>query len=169
MSCITKILQVKGDKPILINKHNEIAIEGGGVFKGYEYIITFTNRGHRCGYVAVPETHPLHSSKEEYPDYEVHGGVTFFEDARFDEFTGGHKCTDKWIGFDAAHVYDKPCRVTTEKYFNLSKEKDEMRILFDTLEAFQLADPDFGETHKSYAYMVNECRSLINQLVKQAA
>ena len=117
MSCISKILEVKGDKPFIINKHNTIAIEGGGKFKGYEYIITFTEFGHRCGYVAIPESHPIHSSKEDYPDYEVHGGVTFFEKARFDEFTGGHKCLDKWIGFDAMHGGDIPCMKTSDKYF----------------------------------------------------
>src|SRR5580698_1482306 len=165
MSCISKILEVKGDKPVLIC--GQIAIEGGGVFKGFEYIITFTQRGHRCGYVAVPESHPLYKSKEEYPDnYEVHGGVTFFSSPRFEEITK-FKCTDKWVGFDAAHIYDTPCFKTVDQYFprevrgideyqaNIEKQFcDQLeRIYMDSNESF---------SHKTYAFMKNECRLLIN-------
>lgn len=168
MSCITKILEVKGDKPILI--FGEIAIEGGGVFKGYEYLITFTSRGHRCGYVAVPESHPLHTSKEEYPEYEVHGGITFFEEPRFEEITK-FKCTDKWLGFDAAHVYDASCFDTVKKYFakpfNATSELE--KKFFGLIESMSGHNENEleGYNHRTYAYMKNECRLLINQLRKQ--
>lgn len=165
MSCITKILETKGDKPILVNKTNEIAVEGGGIYKGYEYIITFTNFGHRCGYVAIPVEHPLHTSKEEYPEYEVHGGVTFFQESRLDEFVEGHQCTDKWIGFDAAHCNDEKCISTIEKYFG---ESDFTIMLKANDLVFNEKFPKYT-THRSFAYMKNECRLLIQQLIKEAA
>lgn len=63
MSCITEILKVKGDKDFIVS--GEIAIEGGGTYKDYEYIITFTSSGHRCGYVAIPESHSLYKFYKE--------------------------------------------------------------------------------------------------------
>lgn len=36
---------------------------------------TFT--GHYCGYVAIPETHPLYGNASCFCDAPVHGGVTF--------------------------------------------------------------------------------------------
>lgn len=168
MSCISKILEVKGDKPVLIDDRNTIAIEGGGVFKGYEYIITFTERGHRCGYVAIPPSHPTYNSSEDYPDYEVHGGVTFFDKARFEEFTGGHRCDDKWIGFDAMHGGDKECLDTIIKYFG---ENDHIKFTktYDTLFGKMIQYDSWEPKHRTFAYMKNECRLLINQLVKEAA
>jgi hypothetical protein len=160
MSCISKILEVKGNKDILVN--GEIAIEGGGVYKDYEYLITFTSHGHRCGYVAIPSSHPLHkfyNEESNYPDLHVHGGVTFFDEPRFEELTNGHKCTDKWIGFDAAHYNDREDIEKSEEYFGETKfikfKKNNSDITFCN-----------GE-HRSYSYMENECKRLIEQLIEQ--
>lgn len=171
MSCITKILEVKGDKPVLMDQGNDIAIEGGGVFKGFEYLITFTSRGHRCGYVAIPESHPLHKSEESYPDYEVHGGVTFFSEPRFEDITG-FKCTDKWIGFDAMHGGDKECLDTILKYFGENDHIKSVKMMNTILGKESLGDLlacGSPAKHRTFAYMKNECRLLINQLVKEAA
>lgn len=165
MSCITKILEVKGDKPVLLAQGNDIAIEGGGVFKGYEYLITFTERGHRCGYVAIPESHPLYKSEESYPDYEVHGGVTFFSEPRFEDITG-FKCTDKWIGFDAMHGGDKECLETILKYFGENDHIKFTKTMNKTL-GDMLSWKGEPAMHRTFAYMKNECRLLINQLIKQ--
>lgn len=160
MSCISKILEVKGDKKIIIN--GEVAIEGGGVYKDYEYLITFTIYGNRCGYVAIPPSHPLykyHNPEYNFPNLEVHGGVTFFEDARFDDITG-IKCTDKWIGFDAAHCYDLEDMETSEKYFG------ETRI-----SKYKKNNPSYSDhtaCHRSYSYMEEECKELIEQIVEKA-
>lgn len=162
MSCITKLLEIKGNKDILIG--GEIAIEGGGVFMGYEYIITFTSHGHRCGYVAINSEHPLHkfnNPEYNYPDLYVHGGVTFFDDPRFEELLNGHKCTDKWLGFDAAHCYDLEDMKTAEKYFG---ETDCVK--------YRKQNPQIKyhheASHKTFAYMKNQCRKMIHQLIEQA-
>jgi hypothetical protein len=159
MSCITKILEKKDDMKIIVS--GEIAIEGGGTYQGYEYLITFTAHGHRCGYVAIPENHKLHSYHNEdynYHDLEVHGGVTFFGAPRFAEHLSGQKCTDKWIGFDAAHCYDHEDIETVEKYFGETKwvkyRKENPMIKFD----------GYSE-HRTYSYMESQCKRLINQLI----
>jgi hypothetical protein len=158
MSCISKILEVKGDKKILIS--GEIAIEGGGIYKDYEYLITFTSHGHRCGYVAIPETHTTYISNEDYPDFDVHGGITFFGNPRFDDITG-HKCTDKWIGFDACHYRDLDNIETAEKYFGETNYINFMKYNY-------VKYNDDPRKHRSYSYMERECKRLINQLIERS-
>jgi len=59
---------------------------------------------HRCGYVGLPEGHPLFNANYEEVDAEVHGGLTY-----------GDKCATypmpttaptKWFGFDCGHHMD---------------------------------------------------------------
>lgn len=160
MSCISKILEEKGNKDFIVS--GQIAIEGGGVYRDYEYLITFVSHGHRCGYVAISENHPLHSfkhSKYDFPDLEVHGGVTFFDEPRFEEFMGGHKCTDKWIGFDAAHCDDLSNMETVEKYFGEIECVKYRKINIET--SFE----DESE-HRTYSYMEDQCKLLIDQLIE---
>lgn len=159
MSCISKILEVKGDKEFI--KDGEIAIEGGGIYKGFEYLITLTDKGIRCGYVAIPEDHHLynfHNAEYNYPDLDVHGDVTYWDDSRFEYLINGHKCTDKWIGFDAGDAWDIPCIETAEKYFgetNYIKFCKNNPIFY------------YGEhaQHRTYKFMENECKKLIEQLI----
>lgn len=163
MSCITEILKIKGDREYILN--GEIAIEGGGNYKDYEYLITFTDRGHRCGYVAISETHPLykfHDPKYNYPDLKVHGGVTYFYESRFEDLLGGHKCTDKWIGFDAGHCYDLEDMETAKKYFGETRwvkfRKENPAIIYMN-----------NSEHRSFEYMQQQCKNLIDQLIDKAA
>jgi hypothetical protein len=160
MSCITEILRVKGDKEFIVD--GKIAIEGGGIYKEYEYLITFTSHGHRCGYVAISADHPTYSDKNEYPDFDVHGGITFFEDARFEKLTGGHKCTDKWLGFDAGHSCDISDYETAAKYFGETEFNKFMKN-----EDKKFGDwKDENSRNRSYSYMENECKNLIDQLIE---
>lgn len=156
MSCITKILSAKGEKEFILS--GEIAIEGGGIYKHYEYLIVFVKTGHRCGYVAIPSSHSAYHKKEDYPDYYVHGGITYFGESRFEDLTGGHKCDDKWLGFDAIHGGDIYDIATVEKYFG---ENEWVR--------FMKREPNFSfcwdGSVKDYAYMENECKKLIDQLI----
>lgn len=62
---------------------------------GYPARVATHPRGHRCGYVTVPENHPCYGVYyEDLPRIEVHGGVTF-----------GNRGT---FGFDCAHYVDAP-------------------------------------------------------------
>ena len=93
MSCITEILKMKSDKEVFVPDGEWIAVEGGGTYKDYEYLIVLNTNGHRCGYVAIPPEHPYSNTPEEertfmggrkykHYDYdsldiEAHGGLTF--------------------------------------------------------------------------------------------
>jgi hypothetical protein len=57
---------------------------------------------HLCGYVTVPEGHPMYGKTydevHDMTDIEVHGGLTFSKDGQF--------------GFDCAHAFDLVPHVT---------------------------------------------------------
>lgn len=60
---------------------------------------------HRCGYVRVPPSHPMHGKTYDDLDVEVHGGVIFaaLEPCRDHDDGQGY-----WFGFDCAHLGDAP-------------------------------------------------------------
>lgn len=174
MSCITEILKIKGDSEFLpVSREGysaEVVIEGGGNYKGFEYLITFTDNGFRCGYVAVPEGHPAYVDKGDYPDYSVHGGITFFDEPHLAEEILGHTCTDKWLGFDAGHSGDLHDLDASLKYFpNLRPIRREH---IETMNRIMGMDGHHGYTAlRTKEYMEQECKDLIDQLItiKEAA
>lgn len=74
-----------------------------GTHNGMTYLILqHPGTGHLCGYVLIPEGHPLYATtvKGDYdtPSVSVHGGLTF-----------AGKLPDRegiWLGFDCAHCGD---------------------------------------------------------------
>lgn len=168
MSCITKLLEMKGDKEIL-PIHKGCVIEGGGSYKEYEYMIVFIEIGHRCGYVALKEKDTAkfqEEAKEDeyyYPDISCHGGVTFFSESHGAKDLLPVPCNDFWIGFDAAHSDDIGCFDTARKYFGNESKYDSLEKCYEGLRAFGTI------THKTYDYMEQECKAIIDQLREQAA
>ena len=159
MSCITKLLEMKGDKPFMLISA-DVVIEGGGTYKDHEYMIVFTESGYRCGYVAVKDESKLTVSEDwGYPDIRCHGGVTFYSSEHFSKDLLSVPCNDKWIGFDAAHAWDKQCMETSEKYFG---ETDSIKSRKEN------PWPQFYEHvwHRSYEYMEKECHDIIDQLLE---
>lgn len=146
MSCITKLLEIKGDKEILA-VNDRVVIEGGGNYKNYEYLIVFTSSGHRCGYVAIPEEVKIDSD-----NIDCHGGITFESKDHDAKDLLPIPCNDTWIGFDAAHFNDDPCHATARKYFGNEYSG------FPTRK---------GSTHKTYNFMKKECQHIIDQLVEK--
>jgi len=165
MSCITKILELKGDKEFL-PLHDQVVIEGGGNYKGFEYLITFTHYGTRCGYVAVPPGLKYHSD-----DISVHGGVTFEGEDHGAKNLLPVPCSDVWIGFDAAHWGDTRDFEKAKKYFGTNKrvlhQIDLMEELHKAVDELERQDSDFS--HKTFDYMAAQCKSVIDQLIEQAA
>jgi hypothetical protein len=142
---------MKGDKEIL-PIHSQAVIEGGGSYKGYEYLITFTRHGSRCGYVAIPDGH-----RGDCADLDCHGGVTFSGTDHNAKDLLPIACNDLWIGFDAAHYMDKHDMVLAKKYFP-DLEPEIVRAFSDGI---------IGEhgRHRTYQYMEDQCHYLIDQLV----
>jgi hypothetical protein len=178
MSCITEILQKKGDHeflPVELPGHvASVVIEGGGHYKGYEYLITFTDNGFRCGYVAISEDHPIHACQKEYPhNLSVHGGVTFFGESHLSDKILGHSCTDKWVGFDGGHAYDIRDLDKTMHYFPHLRP-DRIRNIMEMNQIMRMSEgmrSDYPCELRTYEYMEHECMDLIDQLIvmKEAA
>lgn len=162
MSCIPKVLSIKGDKEVLkVPKNDGLLVEGGGHYNGYDFLITFNHMGFRCGYVAIPPEHPIYTCEDSYPDFEVNGGVTFFgkRHSLVDKLID-HPCEDKWIGFDCGHGGCDAIDVESfKKYFGEDAFLERMEYLSYLLDG----------TIKDYGYVEYQCKRLIDQLIEQAA
>lgn len=165
ISCITKILELKGHKDIL-PIHDQAVVEGGGHHRGYEFLITFVEHGHRCGYVAIPP-----GVKFDTDELCVHGGITFEDESHAAKDLLPTHCSDTWLGFDAAHWGDMRCYDTALKYFGHNeKAKKTIEMMKEIhLPVYDLERKDPSFSHKTYKYMVEQCKSLIDQLIEQEA
>ena len=135
--------------------------------------IVFTTSGHRCGYVAVPTTHPAYKlnyytdsirlggiSEDTFDqiqtmklvnDISVHGGLTYSDE---------HTDTDElwFFGFDAAHCDDKPDYELARKYYATDIE------IIETLNHRAYVGGATTRKVRSRAYMTEQCISLSKQL-----
>lgn len=65
---------------------------------GYRMEIVFTDMGHRCGYIHLPEGHVFEGVEFNKLDCGVHGGLTY-----------SRRIGGRWVlGFDCAHCWDAP-------------------------------------------------------------
>lgn len=178
MSCITKLLEMMGDKDVLVPDGKWIAVEGGGLYKDHEYLIVLNTNGHRCGYVAIPPEHPYSNTPEEersffggkkYKHYDYdslnincHGGLTFMSPTHGLKDLLDVPCNDIWIGFDCGHLGDSCDIKLFKKYFG-EEEAKEKESFFNAM--------DFGEiSHvKDFGYVEEQCHYIIDQLIEQAA
>lgn len=164
MSCIQRILDVKGDKDYLIFG-GESAVEGGGNYRGYDYMVTVRYHGCRCGYVAISSDHPFSQYDDyfELPDLSVHGGITFYDKSGsldgIELILDEHICDDKWVGFDASHYCDKSDYELARRIF----ADPEVIDYINRREQYSIKSVD--SRHRTYEYMENECKKLIDQLI----
>lgn len=159
MSCITKILEIKGERDFLVPSSSSHAVEGGGIYNGYKYIVTMTDYGHRCGYVAIPNNH-TYATTYDYNelDIECHGGLTFMSDEHPLKSSLGIGCNEKWVGFDCGHCNDAVDTELVKKYFGQSvytKRKSYFEFL-----------PFEHQEIRDFDYVENECKSIIDQLIQ---
>ena len=180
MSCITEILKLKGDKEVLLSLDEDgkpwIAVEGGGKYKDYEYLIVLNHQGHRCGYIAIKPEHPANNIKPVFDpflqkerfnydalDIDCHGGLTFGGSNHGLKDLLSTSCTDNWIGFDCGHIGDLCDVEAFTKYFG-EEERKKKQYFFDAM------NYDFGiRSIKNFVYVETECKCIIDQLIEQAA
>ncbi|MDR2880865.1 MAG: hypothetical protein LBV29_03050 [Azoarcus sp.] len=82
---------------------------------GLAAAVFYVMRSHRCGYVCVSQGHVLHGKDYLDSDFDVHGGLTYANDA-----VGNlPRASDEWwFGFDCNHVQDG----SDNPIFNLVKD-----------------------------------------------
>lgn len=109
--------------------------------------------GHWCGYVGVPENHPLFGKSYGDVDADVHGGLTFADrcDEQDKEHGICHVGEEKlwWFGFDCAHSGDLSPGTKA-----VLKKLDESRSHYG----------DFEEKYRDLNYVKAECANLAAQL-----
>ena len=83
------------------------------VHNGLDCLIVRGPLGALCGYVGIPEGHPMFGHDE--VDVDVHGGLTFAGRCRPTKDDARGVCHPKegaaneivwWLGFDCAHIWD---------------------------------------------------------------
>lgn len=131
---------------------------------GLDCLITRSHMGNFCGYVGVPETHPLYNRDYEEASLSVHGGVTFSapcDPAELEDEGICHTGTvanEKvwWFGFDCAHAYDlKPALLAMTNQGILPE-------IFKT--------PLYcGDRYCDFSYVVSEVEKLAEQLMATQA
>jgi len=110
------------------------------IYKDYKCEIKRTRMGNLCGYVYIPEDHPLYEKiKMDDNEIECHGGITYTS-----EFGEIGK-----IGFDCAHCYDL-----------IPYRSDYVNSLLSMFEKYRL--PTI--TYKNIDYVMDECCSIVDQL-----
>lgn len=123
---------------------------------GLPCLIVRNQFGTLCGYVGVPQGHPMHSKHyDDGPDLRVHGGLTFAGSCSHGEESKsichvpepGEPDDVWWLGFDAGHAFDYSPGMA--KY-----SRDQGRDFFD--------NDQF--TYRNFGYMRNECAKLAKQL-----
>ena len=175
MSCISEILKRKGDQEYLV-ANDSFAVENGGIYKGYEWLVTFVSLGFRCGYVAVPKGHYLHgfdltgcSPHGEETDicFDVYGGITFSETGEhvISPVLGDFHCDDMWIGFDTGNLNDAKDIGLMEKLFpNEFKNHCEIEKKISSYREYK---PRNFLKLRTKEYMEKECKSLIDQIIER--
>jgi hypothetical protein len=100
-------------------------------------VLQHPSMGHHCGYVAVPEGHPLFGKGyDDAGDIDVHGGLTFADgNGKYPAEGSGLW----WFGYDCAHAGD-------------------------TVPGLHFSNPYREETFKDLPFCINECEKLAEQL-----
>jgi hypothetical protein len=127
-------------------------------YKGYNYVVRLQRRGHRCGYVQVPDDDLFDEIDNKYhdwdydgPDIECHGGLTYcYKDN--DNYLEGNN----WIGFDCIHLGDAYDIEAIKNIFIIPEDQLEFKIKY--------IDPD--EIPRSKEYVESHCKQIIDQLIE---
>jgi hypothetical protein len=92
-----------------VSEYRDVLVERRWEQRGYECAaVVQIGLGHRCGYVALPESHPWHGvDYDKLGDVDIHGGLTWSGEFP-DEWVVPSLAGRWWIGFDCAHLGDRP-------------------------------------------------------------
>jgi hypothetical protein len=109
--------------------------------------------GHLCGYIFLPEDHPLYGKETEDIEIDSYQGITYTQKTR-----------EGWmIGFDCAHSGD--LIPSMEHMRNPNPEIKKMREIYTDPEGYEKC-PLFNPTYKNMDFCIKECKSLAKQAAK---
>lgn len=119
-------------------------IESVGAYKDHVFVVKFHDLGYRTGYVKTEPEDVYYNAYE----LKVHGGVTYV--GVIEPEVGRNLPPGMWIGFDCAHLGDKPDYYHCNKYFGR-----------DPIDGYNDADSEVRDLD----FCEKECRKLIDQIV----
>lgn len=101
--------------------------------------------GHLCGYVILPDGHPL-IEKDIDVDYDVHGGITYNSKMNGKNF----------LGFDCAHSFDTVP--------SMSEQRKKTKL--DCIEKFPHIKTSaiFQESYKTVSFVIDQLKQLAEQV-----
>jgi len=100
--------------------------------------------GHLCGYVVIPDDHPLF--KKENIDIDCHFGITFNE--AYEEHLIGFDCAHSGDYIPSMELIRKKCRL---ELYPIPKGYENFNI--------------FNPTYRNVQYCIDECKKMIDQLI----
>jgi hypothetical protein len=121
------------------------------IHENLKCLILRSPSGALCGYVSVPQGHPLYENEKECFSLECHGGVTFcnYGDKQKDFRPMTYQKNKLWwIGFDCAHAGDL-CPVT-----------EALLMKYDTT----LYDSAYLQTYKDFDYVKDQIKNMVKQI-----
>ncbi len=121
-------------------------------YRGYTCVVKLMKMGHRCGYVALPKTHPLYDKEYDKIDIDCHGGLTFGS-MRLD---GQPNKGVYWIGFDCAHAYDRKDLEACRKAF------PDQIAYYDAIEKYEKSE----DVVRTKEFVEAECRHIVDQILE---
>lgn len=104
--------------------------------------------GHLCGYVKIPENNKYFNKHYDEIDIDCHGGLTY----------SNYQDNNYYIGFDCAHSFDY---LPSMEMFKQKNEK--IKQFFEQYERMNL----FYPTYKNMDFCIEECKSIVDQLIGQ--
>lgn len=124
--------------------------------EGYLAAVVLSDKGHRCGYVGITNSHKFFNKDYFDLDINVHGGLTYSKIASTypsPDFKG--LCV---FGFDAGHAWDRLDFEALQLYKLTQEQKDHIEFL----KKCQISNSSL----KTLDYMIDECNNLSKQLSK---
>lgn len=130
-------------------------------YRGYKCVVLMTEMGHRCGYVGIPKENSLYNKYyDELNKYiGCHGGLTYSSSEL-------HCVNDKdmwWIGFDCAHIDDRPDFETAKQMF-----KDNKKVIksLETIEEVMEETTIYKVgTVKTLDFCEAQCKDIVKQVI----
>lgn len=174
MGSISRILDLKGDNPLLISsRHLGHVVEGGGIYRDHEYLITCVSHTFRRCYICVGGRQKdifdaeKNVSKEPAfycPELKSHHPVNYYGEnfiakTMFPEVFEKNTLYETWIGFNSVGCLGICDVDSIKKYFKTEKDFDSFNKFINQKGTY--LTPKYTE---SYEFMENECRSIIDQL-----
>lgn len=117
MNSMSEILRLKGDLDFILIT-DRVGVEGGGNYKSYDYLVTFSSFGYRCGYVSLPDGHEFEKKNVGDIEIDCHGGVTFNSNDHIAKDLVLIPDPNTWLGFDCMHYGDGQDMESSKKYFD---------------------------------------------------